>query len=147
MVVTLADWQDERRTNPDGTVDSVQRAPASRTLGPHELDRLYWTEMRAQMLGLVGFRRGAVRALGVVPLLRLGPLQVEGTYGRRAILGGLLARRSGGSIGFGIGDGVGEIAVRSFRPLLPRPVYTMQEALHLALSRRVLTRLQVDGRG
>jgi hypothetical protein len=77
----------------DGTIESLQRAPAGSKLNPALLEWLYWEEMRRVTPGAVRFTRGAIRVGGVWQvILGFGPL----VDGRRAIVGGLFARRADG---------------------------------------------------
>src|SRR6185295_17822361 len=79
----------------DGTVDTTQRAPVGVVLEGVRLEQLYWDAIRQATFGLARFSGGAARLLGVWPVfLRFAPLVGD----RRAILGGLMARRPGGTI-------------------------------------------------
>ena len=81
----------------DGTIHSFQSAHVGSELEPAQLERLYWDEIRRATLGAARFSRGAIRVAGLWPvILRFGPL----VDGRRPIVGGLFARRAGGTIGW-----------------------------------------------
>ena len=122
----------------DGTLEMTQSAPTAVVLDALRLEQLYWDEIRRTTLGLARFSDGAVRLLGVWPvLLRLGPL--EGS--RRAIIGGLIARRSGGTIAWRA-DGVhASVAVEGFSPLLRGPSWRLESAFHELIGRRFLMRV------
>jgi hypothetical protein len=126
----------------DGTLDMTQSAPAGTTLEGSRLEQLYWDEIRRVTLGVARFSNGAVRLLGVWPvLLRLGPLE----DGRRAIRGGLIVRRPGGTIAWRA-DGVrASVAVEGFSPLLRGPLWLLESAFHDLVGRRFLTRVAREG--
>jgi hypothetical protein len=117
-------------------VNSIQ---AGRTpeVAAAERDRIYWDELARMTRGTARLRRDALRALGVVPLIRLGPLEGD----RRPILGGFLAAAPGGTLGWEHEAGETRVALRGFAPRLPPPLYRLQDAVHRALSARYLRRL------
>jgi len=79
----------------DGRIDTAQRARVEAKLDALRLEQLYWDETRRVTFGLARFSRGSIRFVGVWPVIvRFGPL----VGGRRAVLGGLVARRPGGTI-------------------------------------------------
>lgn len=155
----LVGWASTQRTGADGAVDSEQRVTVDRPVvacseeGARQLASRYWVALRRLGRGLLAVREHAggvdVRVLGRGPLvLVLGPL--ETTHSRTSaaaahpILGGLLARRGGGSISFE--QTVGErVELRSrITGFYPRrgPFYALvQRRLHLAVSRRYFRRL------
>ena len=122
----------------DGTIEMTQSAPAGVVLDGLRLEQLYWDEIRRVTLGLARFSNGAVRLLGVWPVfLRLGPLE----DGRRPILGGLIAGRPGGTIGWRA-DGVHtSVAVEGFSPLLRGPLWRLESSFHYLIGRRFVTRV------
>src|SRR5581483_675754 len=104
----------------DGTFDSLQRAPVGSALDASRLERIYWEEIRRVTLGAVRYSRGALRVAGVGPaLLRFGPVD----EGKRAIAGGLFARRPGGTIGWSADHEQTSVAVEGFVPLLRGPIW------------------------
>lgn len=119
----------------DGTIDSTQRAPVGVALDAERLEQLYWQAIRRATLGSARFSRDAVRLLGLWPeLLRFGPL----VQGRRAILGGLIASRPGGTISWRA-DGVhAAIEVKGFAPLLSGLLWRVEVALHDQVATRFL---------
>ena len=122
----------------DGTIDTCQRAEVGAVLDAPRLEQLYWAEVRRASVGLARFSRGAVRLLGVWPtLLRFGPL----VDGRRAILGGLFARRPGGAIAWRA-DGVhASVAVEGFAPVLRGRLWRLQSHVHERAGKRFLARI------
>ena len=119
----------------DGTIDSTQCAPVGVALDSVQLEQLYWEAIRRVTLGSARFSGDAVRLLGLWPMfLRFGPL----VDGRRAILGGLIARRSGGTICWRA-DGVqAAVEVEGFAPLLAGPLWRLEVALHDLVAARFL---------
>jgi hypothetical protein len=119
----------------DGTIDTAQRAPVGVALDAVRLEQLYWEAIRRVTLGLARFSGDAVRLLGLWPVfLRFGPL----VHGRRAILGGLIASRPGGTISWRA-DGVdAAIEVEGFAPLLGGPLWRLEVALHDQVATRFL---------
>ena len=90
-------WRASASSTTTGRSTRCQRAHVGSKLDPAQLERLYWDEIRRATLGAARFSRGAIRVGGVWPVfLRFGPL----VDGRRAIAGGLFARRPGGTIGW-----------------------------------------------
>jgi hypothetical protein len=112
-----------------------QRAPIATRVDSSQLEQLYWDATRRVTLGSVRFSDGALRLLGVWPvLLRFGPL----VDGRRAILGGLFARRPGGTIEWRA-DGVHVVVeVVGFAPLLRGPLWRIELWLHDLVASRFL---------
>ena len=102
------------------------------------LEQLYWVEVRRVTFGLARFSRDAIRLFGGWPvLLRLGPL----VDGRRAILGGLIARRPGGTIAWQA-DGVHvSVVVEDFSPLLQGPLLKFEALFHDLVGKRFLARV------
>jgi hypothetical protein len=119
-----------------GTVDTRQRASIAAGVDWLRLEQLYWDATRRVTFGVVWFSSDALRVLGVWPvLLRFGPL----VDGRRMILGGLFARRPGGTIEWR-SDGVHvAVEVVGFAPLLPGPLWRIELLLHDLVGRRFLT--------
>jgi hypothetical protein len=125
------------RRHPDGTVDSIQRAPVHRSVAAELLEEVYFDELRRTTAGLVWVARDAIRVLGRGPaLLRFGP-RVDG---RRAILGGIFARRASGTISFGSDGRDAWVAVEGFAPLLPL-LWSPESKLHGYVGRRFLRRV------
>src|SRR4029078_11762170 len=103
----------------DGTIDSVQRVDIGSELDSTQLERLYWDEIRRATLGAARFSQRALRVGGFWPvILRFGP-PVDG---RRAIAGGLFARRAGGTIGWQADRAQTAGIVRGLQPLLGGPL-------------------------
>ena len=122
----------------DGTIESLQRAPAGSKLDPARLEWLYWDEIRRVTLGAVRFTRGAIRVGGVWPvLLRFGPL----VDGRRTIVGGLFARRAGGTIGWRADGEHTSVTVQGFAPILTGPLWRVEARVHALIGRRFLARV------
>lgn len=122
----------------NGVVDTCQRAPIAATVDVVRLQGLYWDAVRRVTLGLVRFSEDALRLFGVWPvLLRFGPL-VEG---RRAILGGLFARRPGGTIEWRANGVDVAVDVTGFTPLLRGPLWRVESLLHDLVGRRFLGRV------
>jgi hypothetical protein len=127
----------------DGTFDSFQRAHVGSTFDAALLERLYWDEIRRVTLGAVRFSRGALRVVGIwPPLLRFGPV-IEG---RRAIAGGLFARRAGGTIGWSADDEHTSVLVEGFVPVLIGPFWRGEAWLHDVIGRRFLSRVARESR-
>jgi len=121
-----------------GTIDTCQRAPIAAEFEVVQLEMLYWDAVRRVTLGWVRFSRDALRLLGVWPvLLRFGPL-VEG---RRAIHGGLFARRPGGTIEWRANGVDVAVDVAGFTPLLRGPLWRIESLLHDLVGRRFLARV------
>ncbi len=119
----------------DGTIDSTQRAPVGVALEALRLEQLYWEAIRRVTFGSARFSGDAVRLLGLWPVfLRFGPL----VQGRRAILGGLIASRPGGTISWRA-DGVhAAIEVEGFAPSLGGLLWRLEVALHDLVAARFL---------
>jgi hypothetical protein len=149
-------WGSTDRRGDDGSVESTQRALAPRPVvpvsdgGARRLGRAYGLGVRRAGRGLVRWReddRGVeVRLLGLRrPLLTLGPAQpsiggdrVGCTY---AIVGGLLARRPGGTLALAQSGRELEVAVTGFAPRLAVVYRLLERRLHVAVSRRFFRRL------
>ncbi len=118
-----------------GTVDTRQRAPIEGAVDGIQLEALYWDAVARVTLGCVRFSREALRLFGVWPVLLLfGPP----VAGRRAILGGLFARRPSGTIAWHA-DGVDvAVDVAGFDPLLRGPLWHLEALLHDLVGRRFL---------
>lgn len=128
---------------PDGTFDIVQRGPGAPQLSPDELERLYWRAVRRTTFGLACFTRGAVRVVGVWPaVLRFGPA----VAGRRSIVGGLAVRQATGSMRWSVSDGIVEVAVEGFAPLLGGPLWRLESWFHDLVGRRFLAVASGQGR-
>jgi hypothetical protein len=122
----------------DGTIDTFQRARVGSDLGPAQLERLYWDEIRRGTLGVARFSRSAIRVAGLGPaILRFGPL-VDGS---RAISGGLFARRPGGTITWEAAHDRTLVSVEGFAPLLAGPLWRVEAWLHDRVGRRFLARV------
>lgn len=127
----------------DGTIDTTQRVSAGVALDCVRLEQLYWDAVRRATLGLVRFSGSAVRLLGVWPVfLRFGPL----TDGRRVILGGLMARRPGGTIAWRANGVYAAVEVEGFAPLLRGPLWRLELASHDLVGRRFLALVARNGR-
>jgi hypothetical protein len=127
----------------DGTVDTTQRASVGVVLDGRPLEQLYWAATRRSTLGLVRFSGSALRLLGVWPvLLRFGPL----VGGRRVILGGLMARRPGGTIAWGADGVYASVEIEGFSPSLRGPLWRLELVSHDLVGRRFLALVARDGR-
>jgi len=125
----------------DGTVDTRQRAPLAAAVDVVRLEALYWDAVRRVTLGSVHFSEGALRLLGVSPvLLRFGPL----VDGRRTILGGWFARRPGGTIEWRADSIHVAVEVVGFAPLLRGPLWRIESWLHDRVGRRFLARVACE---
>lgn len=136
---SLCTWMESVKVmHASGTIDTCQCAPITVGLDVARLEQLYWDAARRTTLGSVRFSGDALRLLGVWPvLLRFGPV----VDGRRAILGGLFARRSGGTIGWRA-DGVHvAVDVAGFAPTLRGPLWRIEALLHDLVGRRFLARV------
>lgn len=102
----------------------------------------YWSFLERLHLGLVRFRDGAVRVLGI-PLIRLGrPWFQDGAW-RWRVEGGLLAARPGGELGFGAEDGHLVGFLRGYHPTIPEPLYSLtQRPFHRFVTRLFLLHLR-----
>jgi len=81
--------------------------------------------------------------LGPLTLLRFGPPAPTAQGWRWPIDGGLLARRPGGWIEVGWGEGALVCTVHGYRPRLPRPLYALgQRPVHDLLTRLALLDLR-----
>jgi len=128
----------------DGTVGLVHRAKVKGSVDPAVLERLYWDEIRRVTLGAARFSRGAIRVGGVWPvILRFGP-PVDG---RRAIAGGLFARRAGGSIEWRSNGEEASVAVDGFVPLLQGHLWRVEEWFHGLIGRRFFQRVEQERSG
>jgi hypothetical protein len=157
--IELTGWTSIQQIGTDGTVDSEQRVMLDRPVvecsdrGARELAARYWTELQRSGRRLMSVRENAtgidLRLLGFGPvLIALG--SVETSYSpvsasaRHPIRGGLLVRRSGGSIAFEqiVGERV-ELRSRidGFHPRRGPFYVLVQRRFHLALSRRYFRRL------
>ena len=122
----------------DGTIDTYQRAQVEAVVDVSRLEQLYWDEIGRVTLGLARFSRGAIRFVGVWPvLLRLGPA----VGGRRAILGGLIARRPGGTIAWRADGEQASVGVEGFAPLLRGSLWRLELSFHDLVGRRFLARV------
>lgn len=122
----------------DGTVDVRQTKDIAVRLEPAELEALYWDVIRRSTGGVVRFADGGIRLFGRWPaLLRFGPFEA----GRRAIAGGLFARRAGGSIGWESSERQTVVYVEGFAPLLRGPLWRVESAVHAFVGRRFFARV------
>ncbi|HSS73605.1 MAG TPA: hypothetical protein VLK53_08565 [Gaiellaceae bacterium] len=122
----------------DGTIDTVQRAQVQAVVDAPRLEQIYWDEIRRVTLGLARFSRGAIRFVGIWPVvLRFGPL----VGGRRAILGGLIASRAGGAIAWRADGEHASIEVEGFAPLFGGSFWRLELAFHDVVGRRFLARV------
>ena len=157
--VELTGWASTQQIGTDGTVDSEQRVTLDRPVvecsdrGARELASRYWVELQRSGRRLMSVREHAsgidLRLLGFGPvLIALGPVETAyspvSAAARHPIRGGLLVRRSGGSIAFEqVVDERVELRSRidGFQPRRG-PFYALvQRRFHLALSRRYFRRL------
>ena len=122
----------------DGTVDIFERAEGRASFDTERLETLYWDEIRRATLGCVRFSRGGLRLFGAWPsLLRFGPL----VDGRRAIVGGLMAGRAGGTVAWRADGAWTSVAVERFAPFLRGPLWRIQLAFHYLVGRRFVARV------
>jgi hypothetical protein len=122
----------------DGTIDTFQRAHVEAVVDALRLEELYWDEIRRATLGLARFSRDAIRFVGVWPVvLRLGPL----VGSRRAILGGLIASRAGGTIAWHADGEQASVEVEGFAPLLQGSLWRLELSFHDLVGRRFLARV------
>ena len=125
----------ETTRHEDGTVDIVQRAPATAQAAEEQLERLYWSALRRATFGVARFERNAVRVAGLWPaLLRFGPM----AGGVRPIVGGMFARRPHGSIRWEANGSEVVVAVERFAPLLRGPLWRFESWFHDVVGRRFL---------
>jgi len=170
MVQTeLHGWRSVQGRGPDGAIDSDERVTVLRPVveqsvdGARSLGDRYWLEVRRASRGLLRARRTAdgleLRLLGRGPaVLRFGRPETalgEGEVScRYPILGGLLARRPGGTISLSQTAGdepqlraavTGFVPRLGLRPGLPDwsgALYDrLQRRAHVAISRRYFRRL------
>jgi hypothetical protein len=128
---------------PDGTYDIVQRAAVGGAFTSESLEAFYWRALGASTFGLVRFRRGSIRILGVGPvLLRFGPLN----DGRRAIVGGIFSRRPYGAIRWLALDGEIAVEVEKFAPRLRGRFWRFEMWLHHLVGCRYLALAERSGR-
>jgi hypothetical protein len=121
-----------------GAVDTRQHEAMAAAVDVLRLEVLYWDAVRRVTLGWVRFSGDALRLLGVWPvLLRFGPV----IGGRRAILGGLFARRPGGTIEWRANGVDVVVDVTGFTPLLRGPLWWIESLLHDLVGRRFLGRV------
>lgn len=167
----LAGWSSTQSLAADGAVESEQRIRLPRLVvetsaeGARRLGESYWTEVEGLTRGVVrphavGGSGVALRAFGSDLLRFSAPVtevDADGVRCRYDIVGGVLARRPGGSISF-VQTGGAEPELRSaiagFHPrLAARPgrarwtgiLYSVvQRRLHLAVSRRYFRRLLAE---
>jgi len=122
----------------DGTIDIVLRAQVEAVVDAPRLEQIYWDEIRRVTLGLARFSRGAIRFVGIWPVvLRFGPL----VGGRRAILGGLIASRAGGTIAWRADGEQASVEVEGFAPLLGESWWRLEITFHDRVGRRFLARV------
>ncbi|HEU4865174.1 MAG TPA: hypothetical protein VFT76_02900 [Actinomycetota bacterium] len=157
--VELTGWASTQQIGTDGSVDSEQRVTLDRPVvecsdrGARELSFRYWAELQRSGRRWMSVREHAggidLRLLGFGPvLIALGPVETAyspaSATARHAIRGGLLVRRSGGSIAFEqlVGE---QVELRStidgFNPRRGPFYAVVQRRFHLALSRRYFRRL------
>jgi hypothetical protein len=154
----LQGWRSVQGRGPDGAIDSDERVTAARPVversegGALSLGDRYWREVSRASRGFARARATTsaveLRLLGRGPcLLRFGHPETsaagEVVFCRYPILGGLLARRAGGSITLSqTADDEPELraAVTGFVPRL-RGLYRLQSRVHLAIGRRYFRRL------
>lgn len=119
--------------------DSVTGVPP---LSGAELADRYWQAMHELTFGLVR-RRGAAAAAGPVALLRFGEPVIGPSSVEWPIVGGALAAAPGGRWRIRVADGVAVASLETFRPSLPRPLYTVSHLqVHLLFTRLFLLRLR-----
>jgi hypothetical protein len=134
----LAGMQSVSVKREDGTIDTFQRAHVEAVVDALRLEELYWDEIRRATLGLARFSRGAIRFVGVWPVvLRLGPL----VGSRRAILGGLITSRAGGTIAWRADGEQASVEVEGFAPLLQGSLWRLELSFHDLVGRRFLARV------
>lgn len=148
-------WQSiESRRN--GAVDSEQSALSLQPVveptldGARRLGHEYWRAVTRSTFGLVRVRESTkgveLRVLGLRPaLLALEPANVAVADDRVActfrIVGGLLARRAGGTLTLtqvGLATAELRVAVRGFHPRLGLLYAPLEQRLHASVSRRYL---------
>ena len=139
------------------------------TVGAERLGDLYWDQLERSSRGILRARRDAegattIQLVGVGPaLLRFGrgasEVTTKSVTCRYPIVGGLLARRPGGSISFTqtvegpvevrsqVDDFVPRLATRQLRRRWNGVLYPhIQTRLHIALGRRYFERLLMESR-
>jgi hypothetical protein len=147
----LEGWSSVQERGTDGAIESDERVRVSRAVvpatqaGARLLGERYWLTVRRASFGLVRIRkaqRGSVLCFAGAPLLRFAPAELAaGGNGVRcsfAILGGLLARRAGGSLVLSQStDNELRAALTGFVPRLgARPYDRIERRVHVAISRR-----------
>ena len=148
-------WQ-TTETRRNGAVDSEQWARSERPVveptleGAQRLGHEYWLAVTRSTLGLVRVRESAdrveLRPLGLRPaLIAFEPAQVAVADDRVTctfrIVGGLLARRAGGTLALtqvGMESPELRVAVRGFYPRLGLLYAPLEQRLHASVSRRYL---------
>jgi hypothetical protein len=122
----------------DGTIDSYQRVRSRARVDARRLEQLYWDEIRRVTLGVARFSRDAIRVFGSgPPILRFGPLLGD----RRAIVGGLFARRPSGTIAWQADGEQALVSVEGFAPLLHGPLWRVEAWFHDLVGKRFLARV------
>jgi hypothetical protein len=166
---TIVGWRSSHRQTDAGAVESQQRATLEVPVvdfseeGARDLGERYWAQVERSTLGLVRAQyRGEsleLRIVGGRPLLlRFAPPQLEVTATlvrcTYPIVGGLLARRPDGEIGFEQSRGgpaeltstirgfFPRLAARQGRPDWSGALYNLvQSRVHVAISRRYFASL------
>jgi hypothetical protein len=164
---TLDGWRSTQGRAQDGAIDSEQQLRAARPAverseqGAAALGHAYWREVTRASRGLVRSRDDArgveLRLLGLRPaLFRFGPPELrvggDGVVAVYPIRGGLLTRSPVGTFSVSQSDGETPVlaaAVRGYHPTLDAFAGWLyehgQHRLHVAISRRYLWRLSVQG--
>jgi hypothetical protein len=147
----LEGWRSVQERGENGAIDSDERVNASHDVvpateaGARILGERYWLTVRRASFGLVRLRatrNGSVLCLAGAPLLRFAHAELAAdTNGVRCnfpIRGGLLARRTGGTLVLSQSNGSElRAALTGFVPRLgARPYERIQRRIHVAISRR-----------
>jgi hypothetical protein len=152
----LEGWRSVYQRGEDGAITSDERVSASRAVvpatlgGARLLGERYWLTVRRASFGLVRMRAtrsGSVLWFAGAPLLRFAHAELAAdTNGARCtfpIVGGLLARRTGGTLVLSQSNGSElRAALTGFVPRLgARPYERIQRRIHVAISRRFFRNL------
>jgi hypothetical protein len=147
----LEGWRTIHQRSESGAITSDERVNTSRAVvpatkgGARLLGERYWLTVRQATFGLVRLRatpNGSVLCLAGAPLLRFAQAELAAdTKGARCsfpIQGGLLARRTGGTLVLSQSNGTElRAALTEFVPRLgARPYERIQHRIHVAISRR-----------
>lgn len=171
MTPALEGWGSTQVRDESGAVDSRQAVRIARPVvevsdeGARLLGRVYWREIRRISHGLVRPKERTdgvdLHLLGRRPaLLRFGAAELSAGGGhvvcRYPILGGVLARRAGGTLSLSQNGAELSLAVTGFVPRLGAPrgfprwsgvLYALvQQRVHVAVSRGYFARLIAEAK-